>query len=75
MVLKTMEPIHVKKMKKKTKKNNEKVMKKVVKNTKEMGFPEVHVQVKNGVNYEHDQNVEEKEETDVHTTYHEGSNH
>uniref|UniRef100_M1DW85 Uncharacterized protein n=1 Tax=Solanum tuberosum TaxID=4113 RepID=M1DW85_SOLTU len=33
-----------------------------------MGYPAVHLKV----NYEHDQNVEEKEESDVQTTLHEG---
>uniref|UniRef100_M1DNL8 Uncharacterized protein n=1 Tax=Solanum tuberosum TaxID=4113 RepID=M1DNL8_SOLTU len=37
-----------------------------------MGYPVVHLKMNNGVNYEHDQNVEEKEKSDVQTTFHEG---
>ncbi|KAG5616398.1 hypothetical protein H5410_016222 [Solanum commersonii] len=37
-----------------------------------MWYPVFHLKVNNQVNYEHNQNVEEKEESDVPTKFHEG---
>lgn len=42
---------------------------------KEMWHPVSHTRLNNGVDYVHDQNVKENEESDVQTTLHEGSSH
>ena len=75
MALKQMEHLLIKKQKKNQKKKNEKFLSKAVKVAKELRCPIFHQKLNNGVNVEHDSNVEGKEESDVQTTFHEGSIH